>query len=147
MNSEKYMDKLRPLTGTGTMYAVAKLMGVSNEAVQGYVRGTRKLDSYACLRVAELLNLPLEQVIADIEATREKDPERRKAWQNLSKKFLGLVPALFVTVIGICGSYADTAQAKNSANPAGPNADLRVLYYVKLLAKRARGDLSRSGLD
>lgn len=116
MNSAKYIEQLRPLTDTGTMYAVAKLMEVSEDSIQMYVKGTRQMDTFACLRTAELLNLPLEKVIADIETHREKDPKRKKAWAALSKKFLGLA-LVSCTGSAVLSGYEDTAQAENSKVP------------------------------
>jgi predicted transcriptional regulator len=100
MKSADYIKQLRTKTKTGSLYSVAKLLGVSEVAVHGYAKGRREFDTYAALRVAELLNIEPMQVIADVEAARETDEGRKRYWQNLAKKSLGLTATvIFATAI------------------------------------------------
>lgn len=81
MRPNDYLDRVRKLTATGSDYAVAKLLGISEDAVNHYRKGTRHMDNYAALRIAEALALPLEELIASIELEREKAPEKRDRWR------------------------------------------------------------------
>jgi hypothetical protein len=43
------------------------------------------MDNEACRQLAELLNIPVMQIIADMEIYRAKDEPTRKAWKLLAK--------------------------------------------------------------
>lgn len=105
MKTSDYVELLRPLTETGSLYATAQLLGVTEPAMHRYAKGQRHFDEYACLRVAELLNMPAEKVIADIAMEREKDPERRVYWAELLKKY-GVAATV---LIGIAVVYTATS--------------------------------------
>jgi hypothetical protein len=83
MKSADYIEQLRKLTNTGSLYAVAKLTGLSENAVQHYSKGRREFSNYAASRVATLLNIEPMEVIANVEAAREKDEGRKTYWQEL----------------------------------------------------------------
>jgi predicted transcriptional regulator len=83
MKSADYIEQLRKLTNTGSLYAVAKLTGLSENAVQHYSKGRREFSNYAASRVATLLNIEPMEVIANVEAAREKDEGRKSYWQEL----------------------------------------------------------------
>jgi len=87
MTTIKLIAMVRARTKTGTVYAAAKLLGITMSAVQRYAAGKGLPDAYGCLRIAEVLAIPLEQVIATVEAERATDPDKREAWKNLARKF------------------------------------------------------------
>jgi hypothetical protein len=84
MNSEQYVDKIREFKGLDSDYKVCKLMGWPTNRTTRYRDGVT-LDNEAARQVAEILEIPVWQVIADMEAERQKDPAKKKAWKMLSK--------------------------------------------------------------
>lgn len=86
MKTADYLQELKTRTRSGSLYAAAKLIGMPETTVRTWQRGRSLPDALGCLRIAEALDLPWEIVLTDIEAEREKDPERRAVWEELRKK-------------------------------------------------------------
>jgi hypothetical protein len=82
MTTAAYIDLLRKRTETGSDYAVAKLLGISEDAVHGYRKGTRFFDARTALKVADLLGIPLEPVLAVAENERARTPAMRTFWRQ-----------------------------------------------------------------
>jgi len=83
MTTAAYIDKCRKLTATGSDYAVAKLIGVTQDAIHRYRKGERVMDNTTAILVARLLDLPPLLVIADCEVQRAKDDAHRELWEDL----------------------------------------------------------------
>lgn len=133
MRTSEYVDALKPLTGTGSLYAVAKLMAVSEPALHRYWKGQRYFDEYACLRVSELLNIPIKRVLADVALERETDPAKREVWSDLLRKFAAVVLMGSAISLGLGGSF-HSEQAKASTGKVG-TPDFTI---YKLYAKRVK---------
>lgn len=86
MKTADYLQELKTKTRSGSLYAAAKLIGMPETTVRTWQRGRSLPDALGCLKIAEALDLPWEIVLTDIEAEREKDPERRAVWEELRKK-------------------------------------------------------------
>lgn len=131
MQPNEYIERLKTLTETKTLYAVADLMGVSWQAVQRYSLNRAAMDNFACIRTAELLDYPLERVIADMELFREKNPERRAVWKDLLGKWAACV--LFGTglTIGHSGEATAGGLSPSSTPPEMNQQPNNTLYYVK----------------
>jgi len=86
LESLRYLDAVRKLTRTGTDYAVAKLLGVSEESIARYRKGQRVMDDYAALKIAQLLGVDPHVVIAAANFDREQDATRKGEWGKHLKK-------------------------------------------------------------
>lgn len=84
MNSYDYIEEIKRANGLDTDYKVCKLFGWSRNKVSQYKNG-QTMDNEAARQVAEVLEIPVMAVIADMEAERQKDPAKKKAWKMLSK--------------------------------------------------------------
>jgi len=91
MKISDYTAAIKARTGTGTSYAAAKKLGVDEDTFRGWEKGRRFPDAFGCLKIAQALDMPLEQVIADIERQREQDETKRQHWENLARKFAASV--------------------------------------------------------
>jgi len=111
MNTADYMARLRELAARPTVYAVAQLLDLPEQTVRNYAKGKSCPDTFGCVRIAELLDLDPMQVIADVEAEREKDEGRRARWRELSRKLGG--SALVV----ICSTMPTTADCEAALHP------------------------------
>lgn len=85
MTPKQYLDRCRKLTKTGSDYAVAKMLGISEDAVNGYRTGKRTMDNRTCRKIAEALSVDPLRVIASVERERARDPTERNAWGLLAE--------------------------------------------------------------
>src|ERR1043165_9656851 len=85
MKTADYIDKLRTLTETGSDYAVAKLLGISEQAVNRYRTGAHAMSPDVALLVAEKLHLPVLEVLADAQLEHAKDAATRSRWAKVRK--------------------------------------------------------------
>jgi len=105
MNSYEYIKEVKRNNGLETDYQAAKMLGWKPHKIYQY-RDGQSMDNEAARQVAEVLNIPVLIVIADMEAMRQKDPSKKKAWKMLSKmtkqsgristKLLNILPFLAV---------------------------------------------------
>jgi len=81
-----YLDELKAKLGVRSDGAAGLIVGWTRPATSNYRHLTHAFDNYTCLRVAEALNLPLIQVIADMELQRNHSPERVEPWRKYATK-------------------------------------------------------------
>lgn len=90
MNTHDYMQALKSAIGIESDYALAKAMHVGQTTASSWRLGKTTIsDSYAP-RIAAILNLPVEKVLADLHAERERDPALRRYWLSISERFTQL---------------------------------------------------------
>jgi hypothetical protein len=115
MRTIDYLNQVRALTPTRSVYAAAALLGLPEGTVRNWHLANSYPDALACAKIAELLDVPLERVLADVELEREKNPERRAYWEQLARKFAAcLVMGLAITTWpsdGRSAIGAETTQA------------------------------------
>jgi transcriptional regulator with XRE-family HTH domain len=83
LRTKDYIELARAKTGTKSDYAIAKLLNLRQQTIAQYREGRNVMDNETARRLAELLHLPLEELIASAEierADRDGDDERRAAW-------------------------------------------------------------------
>ena len=124
MTPKQYVDLLRTKTKTGTDYAVAKLLRVTEQSVYAWRDNAGAMDNWAAMETARALDMPLEQVIADMEAFREKRPERAKVWRDLAGKLGGGGSTDSSTTIGTSSDL--TARGQDRPRKKGP----RILFDI-----------------
>lgn len=104
MTTRQYIDECRKVAkkerGSESDYAVAMLLGISEDAVNRYRKGERAMDNNTARRVAELLHVEPLEVIAAAEVERAKTPSDKAAWRKWIKspKGLALVAAVAALV-------------------------------------------------
>lgn len=80
MRTMDYVAAIRAKTKTGSDYAVAKALQVSEQAVYGYRNGAIMASAKVCVRVAQILGIPLLTILDDLQKEREErdasDPTR-----------------------------------------------------------------------
>jgi len=84
MNSYEYIEEVKRSNGLDTDYQAAKMLGWKPHKIYQY-RDGQSMDNEAARQIAEILKIPVLSVIADMEAMRQKDPNKKKAWKMLSK--------------------------------------------------------------
>ena len=94
-------DGLKALTGTGSAYAVAQLLGASNQGACNWRDGTRTMDDVFAIRAAQALELDSDHVLACLAAERADRADNAEAaavWRHVA---LRLATAASVVFLGI----------------------------------------------
>ncbi|WP_330109946.1 hypothetical protein [Methylophaga thalassica] len=84
MKSYEYIEEVKRANGLDTDYKVAKLLGCGQNKITQY-RAGQTMDNETARQIAEILDIPVWQIIADMESERQKDPSKKKAWKMLAK--------------------------------------------------------------
>jgi transcriptional regulator with XRE-family HTH domain len=91
MHTLNYLDAVKKRLGISSDYALAKALGISQQAVSNYRAGRSKMDDDVALTIAELLGINPLAVIAAANAERAKTDEARARWINVFEGFLSLL--------------------------------------------------------
>lgn len=90
-------------------YKAASLLGVRPTTVSSYRTGRSHFDDEVCLRVAELLDLPPQEVLAAVAAERTKCPRAAAIWRQVSIAARSTAGAV---ILGIALSFWHVPQAQ-----------------------------------
>lgn len=145
MKTADYIEALKPLAKKPSIYAVAQLLDMPEETVRAYSKGRRYLDPMAATKVAELLDVPAMQVIADAELESATDEKRREFWRDLARKLHG---ATAIAVFAIAGVHSnDTAASQVAQRWRSAAFDISPVIATgeyKLYAKRISRIIDKS---
>ena len=86
MKTIDYCRALKKKLAITSDYQLAKQLGLQRQTVSHYVNGHRAFDQPIALRVAEILEISPEKVIADMELERASSPELQEVWKRIAKK-------------------------------------------------------------
>ena len=103
-----YVTALRARTGTGSVYAAAKMLGVNEQTVRDWATGRRTPDADGCYRIAEALDVQLAEVIAAAEEERTKDEKKKAIWRERAKKAASSASAALLITIGTTGDNSQS---------------------------------------
>jgi len=79
MKAFEWIDRVKSARGIESDYAVAKLLGISKQAISTYRAKGSTLDEDASITIARTLGIPPAGVVLDQAAERTKTPEVRSA--------------------------------------------------------------------
>lgn len=82
MKIEKYLDEAKRRLDIASDYALAKKMEVPKQYIQEMRKGKRGTPLSAAYWLAITLELDPAEVVAELEAEREKNPGRREFWKS-----------------------------------------------------------------
>jgi hypothetical protein len=88
MKSYEYIEKVKKIKNIETDYKVAKLLGWKPHKIYQYREG-QSMDNDAARQIAEIINVPVMKVIADMEVQRfnkMNKPEQAKLWEKFAKQ-------------------------------------------------------------
>ncbi|CAM2286221.1 HTH cro/C1-type domain-containing protein [Ralstonia mannitolilytica] len=131
MRVEKFLDDAIARHGLKNDTALAKLLGVRQNAVSQYRSGKRTMDNEMCLRVAQLLDMenPLPIIMA-ADLDRAERAGQRSLWEVFSPRMAhsGLITVLVALGLGVTNFVTPSpAEAAPLSHSQGPNT----LSYVK----------------
>ena len=126
----EYLDDVAATTETGTPYATAKALGLSQNYLVNYETGTLP-DDYICVLIAERLGLDPLEVIAAANAERErklKKVNRVQKWEEIWRRVrrAGAVAGLGTIMVGSLLSYPTVSKAEAYAAAADGLYILRI---------------------
>ena len=79
----EYIDAVKMRRDLPSDYAIAKLLGVSRQAVSQYRQGKAAFDDLTAVRVAEILDINPMEVIAAANRERAKSEEVKRVWSSI----------------------------------------------------------------
>jgi len=132
VKTTEYLDAVKKRLAIASDYALQVPLAVTKQTISRYRNGGT-FDHLVALRVADVLELAPEKVIADMELERTTVPELQAVWKRISRKVAGvLIPA--VLAIGAASFPVPPAQAafNNNLSP------LPTEYTLRALRRRAR---------
>lgn len=87
MNTIELLEAVKVRRGIESDYALAKVLGITQQAVSSYRAGNSKISDDVALTVAEILQLNPLQVIALANAERAKTEAQKARWLDVMEKF------------------------------------------------------------
>ena len=82
-----YLDEVKAARALPSDYALAKLLGITQQSIQAYRSGRSALGIETAMRVGEILGIDGHAVYADGQIERAKSAEVSAFWQSISEKF------------------------------------------------------------
>lgn len=86
MKTQEYLDAVRATLGLPSDYALQKPLALSKSQLSKYRTGKETLSTPVAVRIANLLKKEPLQVIAEVNAEKETDPETKAMWQSILEK-------------------------------------------------------------
>jgi len=116
-------------------YRVGKLLKLSSSVMSKYRLHGNTFDDVTAARVAELLDMPAEIVIADMHYQRAKKKGNKQvmeAWTEISKKVSGTAAGIMLGITTLLPNQADAAQF-NITPVTASFYDSSIIYIMPLL--------------
>lgn len=122
-----YLDAARKkLDPEMSWYKFAIESGITRTALTRYNKGNRVMDVYACMVVAEILEIDPIEIITLAEKEREKDQDKKAFWVEKLEKY-GQAAAVTLCAVILSFSFSFQEVNADSAN----NETRKNFYYVK----------------
>lgn len=86
MNSKNYLDAVKRRYSVSD-YGAGPLLGVTKAQISSIRTGRSGFGEKPAVRIATLLNLPPEQVLAHLRAEKAETDELKRLWLNIAAKF------------------------------------------------------------
>jgi transcriptional regulator with XRE-family HTH domain len=82
MKTIEYLDQAKIKLNITSDNAFALKIGVTRSAINGYRHKNNKMDDYVCFKIAEILEINAEEIIAAANIEREKNEKKKAFWIN-----------------------------------------------------------------
>lgn len=126
MDISKVLDDAKTALSIESDYALAAKLVIPKQRISEYRKGERVPDAYACMRLAEVLELDPLELLVQVEAATEKNEARRNYWRALSKRIGERVMMFFLAVTGSMLLFCDNSQAQ--ITDCGVNSQKAVIF-------------------
>ena len=126
MQISDYLDAAKKRLSVESDYELAKRLGVGRAALCGIRKGNRAVPLDVAFKIAITLELDPAVVVADLEAQREKNEERRAFWSG----FLSRAAAVAALVCTLALSYSGIS-AKEAATLGGEVMTASAVFFLR----------------
>ncbi len=115
--TDRYLDAVKSRLSITSDYALAKKWAVTPQRIRNYRRGETALSDERCLQVAEILGLPPEQVLFEIQAERARklgNSRVSEIFESVLRRLSGMAASI---AFGLClsaGFYASDSAASTA---------------------------------
>jgi hypothetical protein len=137
MYQAKMIDLAKRALGIESDYGLAKVWGITPQAVSLYRAGKSRFDPYAINRISEALDKDPRELTAMIELSRNPHGERKSFWETVLKKYAGAVKVGICTALCIATSTAQDASATKTCHLTSTR-DTEPLYKLCAISRLAR---------
>ena len=83
---ENYIDEFKEKLKIESDYQLSKKIDVSRQQISKIRNGETSIGREKCIRIAAALRIDPLEIIATVEAQKEKNPEVRALWVRLAKE-------------------------------------------------------------
>lgn len=87
MKTTEYLDLVKARLSLPSDYALAKVLGISQQSVTQFRNGRSAMGIETCMKVGEYLRVDGHAVYADGQIERATKPEIADFWLSVSEKF------------------------------------------------------------
>lgn len=99
MKPAEYLEAAKARLNIASDYALAKRLGVRPQSMTGYTDGSRNIPLDMAYKLAITLEMDPAQVVADLEAQREKNPQRKDFWTGFIRRASMLAVTVACTLV------------------------------------------------
>lgn len=129
MKTNDYIDAVREKYSLTSDYQAAKKLKISTSRIGNYRSNRSCFNEELAKKIANILDIPLSQILLDIQVERSTNKDVKKAWVDISKKMAGIA-ALLVLVVNLQLENNDLHDVY-TINDLAANEFAQTLYYVK----------------
>lgn len=83
---ENYLDEFKEKLKIDSDYQLSKEIKVTRQQISKIRNGATSIGKEKCIRIAAGLKIDPLEIIATVEASKEKNPELRAIWVRLAKE-------------------------------------------------------------
>ena len=132
-NIKQLLEDVKIAKGITSDYALAKALDLPKQRISDYYKGNTTPNAFACLKIAEALGKPLDEVITLVEIDAEKNEKRKEAWKAYSKRLGGIAAAF---MLWVCGAVVGVTLFVTRPAEAAQNQELRSPEFYTLQIMR-----------
>lgn len=125
-----------------TDYAVAKMLGMTYQAVRNWRAGTSVMSEDAALKVAKLLDLPPQEVVFAVKAEAAATPEVRAFWTTAKESVAATT--LFALAVVLWATFSGDAVASDQLHPIILPAPAHVTETLCIMFNRCRAAILKA---
>ena len=124
MKASNLFDDAKQRVNVISDYAMAKRVGLPPQSIPAMRKGKRPMPLDVAYKLAIILEMDPAQVVAELEADREKNPERQAFWRS----FLSRAACLAVTLA--CTLAWSFSSGHMAAQVAAFSGKKRLRYFA-----------------
>ena len=90
------LDAAKQKTRAANDHQLSKAIGITSQRISDYYKERRQITNDDCMKLAETLGKPLDEVICAVEIQFAKTETRREAWKRYAKTLKGIALSFMI---------------------------------------------------